>query len=179
MTTVDCRPRHELTGDEETRRIAEALREGLRSLAKAVAVITCQHGGQRYAMTATAISELSLDPPSMLICVNKLATFHQPLSQGADFCINILRAEQADISSLCSGKVKGESRFEVGSWHESPTGMPYLQDAQANIFCRNVAKDIQYGTHGIFIGEVEDVLRRELTNPLVYMDGRYGAFAGT
>lgn len=177
MTTVDVRPRPDITGAADTSEIAEALRDGLRSLAKAVAVITCQHNGQRYAMTATAISELSMDPPSMLICVNKSASLYEPLSEGADFCINILRAEQADISSLCSGKTKGESRFAVGAWLRSPLGPPYLQDAQANIFCRNVSKNVEHGTHNIFIGEVVEVHRREMTNPLVYMDGRYGEFA--
>lgn len=176
--TVDVRPRPEIVGKTDTREIAETLRDGLRSLAKAVAVITCGHEGQRYAMTATAISELSMDPPSMLVCVNKTASLYAPLSRGADFCINILCAEQSEISTLCSGKAKGESRFAVGSWLWSPLGPPYLENAQANIFCRNVSKSFEHGTHNIFIGEVEQVLRRELANPLVYMDGRYGEFAG-
>ncbi|PQA86398.1 flavin reductase family protein [Hyphococcus luteus] len=174
---IDVRPRPEILDKTETREIAEALKDGLRSLAKAVAVITCEHEGQRYAMTATAISELSMDPPSMLVCVNKTASLYEPLSHGADFCINILCAEQSEISNMCSGKAKGESRFTVGSWLGSPLGPPYLEDAQANIFCRNVSKNFEHGTHNIFIGEVEQVLRRELAKPLVYMDGRYGEFA--
>ena len=161
----------------EPSEIAKALRDGLRSLAKAVAVISCEHNGVRYAMTATAISELSMDPPSMLVCVNKTASLYEPLSEGAHFCINILCSEQSEISNLCSGKAKGESRFAVGSWLWSPLGPPYLEDAQANIFCRNVSKNFEHGTHNVFIGEVEQVLRRDLTNPLVYMDGRYGEFA--
>ena len=178
MTKVDVRPRSEVIGKSEPNEIAEALRDGLRSLAKAVAVITCEHDGQRYAMTATAVSELSMDPPSMLVCVNKTASLYEPLSNGADFCINILCTTHSEISTLCSGKVKGESRFAVGSWLKSPLGPPYLEDAQASIFCRNVSKNFEHGTHNIFIGEVEQVLRQELANPLVYMDGRYGAFAG-
>lgn len=165
----------DITTATDPAQIAAALRRGLRSLAKAVVVITCQHEGQRHAMTATAVSELSMDPPSMLICVNKTASLFAPLSQGADFCINILAAHQADISSLCAGKEKGEARFTIGDWRRSALGHAYLADAQASFFCRNVAT-LEYGTHGIFIGEVGEVIDLSPINPLVYMDGRYGSF---
>lgn len=155
--------------------VAAALRKGLRSLAKAVVVITCRHEERRHAMTATAVSELSMDPPSMLICVNRTASLFEPLSQGADFCINILAAHQADISSLCAGKEKGEARFAIGDWRRSNLGHAYLANAQASFFCRNVANTL-YGTHGVFIGEVLEVIDLSPINPLVYMDGRYGRF---
>lgn len=158
--------------------IANALRVGLRALAKAVTVISCRHNGTRYAMTATAVNELSMDPPSMLICVNKSAGLFIPLSAGANFCINILQASQAEISALCSGKVRGEARFAMGSWGDSTLGPPYLEEAQASFVCRNVSKQ-EFGTHGIFVGQVEQVYMREQNDPLVYMDGRYGAFAST
>ena len=158
--------------------IAAALRMGLRGLAKAVTVISCCHGSTRYAMTATAVNELSMDPPSMLICVNKSASLFAALTDGAHFCINVLHATQADISALCSGKAKGEARFAVGSWRNSSLGPPYLQEAQSSFVCRNVSK-LEFGTHGIFVGQVEEVHMRPRNDPLVYMDGRYGAFAST
>ena len=156
--------------------IATALRTGLRGLAKAVTVITCCHRSTRYAMTATAVNELSLDPPSMLICVNKSASLFAPLADGAHFCINILQASQAEISALCSGKARGEARFALGSWRNASLGPPYLQEAQSSFVCRNVST-LEFGTHGIFVGQVEQVYVRERNDPLVYMDGRYGAFA--
>jgi flavin reductase (DIM6/NTAB) family NADH-FMN oxidoreductase RutF len=162
----------------ETADIATALRIGLRGLAKAVTVISCCHGSTRYAMTATAVNELSMDPPSMLICVNKTASLFAALADGAHFCINVLQASQADISALCSGKAKGEARFAVGSWRNSPLGPPYLLEAQSSFICRNVSK-LEFGTHGIFVGQVEQVRMRAPNDPLVYMDGRYGAFAST
>lgn len=161
--------------DIDPAQVAAALRRGLRSLAKAVVVITCHHQGQRLAMTATAVSELSMDPPSMLICVNRSASLFAPLSQGADFCINILTARQSDIASLCAGREKGEARFAVGDWRRSAQGHAWLGDAQTSIFCRNVA-NTQFGTHGVFIGEVQEVRDAAPIDPLVYMDGRYGGF---
>ena len=158
--------------------IAAALRVGLRGLAKAVTVISCCDGSRRYAMTATAVNELSMDPPSMLICVNRSASLFGPLVDGAHFCINVLQASQAEISALCSGKARGEARFAVGSWRSSSLGPPYLLEAQSSFVCRNVSK-LEFGTHGIFVGQVEQVYMREQNDPLVYMDGRYGAFAST
>jgi flavin reductase (DIM6/NTAB) family NADH-FMN oxidoreductase RutF len=152
--------------------VALQLREGLRRLAKAVVVITCRHEGQRYAMAATAVSELSMDPPSLLICVNRTASLHLPLSQGADFCVNILHSDHEEISAACSGKVRGEARFGVGKWGETPEGCPVLEGAQASFFCRH-AQAMTYGTHDIVIGQVESVLIQGDVSPLVYADGRY------
>ncbi|MCR6645450.1 MAG: flavin reductase family protein [Terricaulis sp.] len=155
-----------------TNAIAAELRKGLRSLAKAVVVITTSKGGQRFAMTATAVSELSMDPPSMLICVNKSASMHPALADGADFCINILKGEQGDIAACCSGKASGDARFSEGEWLKSSLGAPYLADAQAAFVCRQ-ASHATYGTHSVFIGEVVEAHTSTPYDPLVYIDGRY------
>lgn len=152
--------------------VALQLREGLRRLAKAVVVITCSHEGQRYAMAATAVSELSMDPPSLLICVNRTASLYAPLAAGADFCVNILHSSHSELSALCSGKAKGEARFGMGRWNVVGDGCPVLEDAQAAFFCRN-EQAMEYGTHYVVIGRVEEVLTAGDVSPLVYADGRY------
>ena len=148
------------------------MRDALRRLAKAVVVITCEHDGTRFAMAATAVSELSMEPPSLLICVNRTASLYAPLSGGADFAVNILHSSHETVSAACSGKLKGEARFEQGQWARSSIGPPYLKDAQASFVCRN-ERQVDYGTHGIFIGEVVDVMTQGAVDPLIYVDGRY------
>lgn len=64
----------------------------LRRLASTVSIVTCRHDGCNHAMTATAVSALSMDPPSMLVCVNRSAGFHNALDQASEFAINILSA---------------------------------------------------------------------------------------
>jgi flavin reductase (DIM6/NTAB) family NADH-FMN oxidoreductase RutF len=155
-----------------TEEIAVDMRQALRRLAKAVVVITCRHEGQRFAMAATAVSELSMDPPSLLICVNRTASLYAPLAAGADFCVNILHSSHETISAACSGKLKGEARFEQGRWATSELGLPYLEDAQASFVCRN-DRQVDYGTHGIFIGQVVELMHHGAVDPLVYVDGRY------
>ena len=62
----------------------------------------------------------------MLICVNRKASIYAVIDRGAPFAINILDVSQADIAASCGGAVKGEARFEVGSWYGTERGVPLL-----------------------------------------------------
>lgn len=155
--------------------IAAQMKDGLRRLARSVVVISTRDPARRYAMTATAVTELSLDPPSLLICVNRGATMFRPLEAGAGFCVNVLERRQEEISAACSGKLGGEDRFQVGKWAQSPVlAVPYLTDAQVCFVCRN-ERSLVHGTHGLFIGEVLEVHVRGQIDPLIYMDGGYNS----
>jgi flavin reductase (DIM6/NTAB) family NADH-FMN oxidoreductase RutF len=156
----------------ESAEIQAALRSGLRRLAKAVVIISCKHEDRRYAMAATAVSELSMEPPSLLVCVNRGASISAPLTAGADFAINILHSSHEAIATLCSGAVKGEARFVHGRWIVGPNGIPLIEDAQANFLCRN-SQSFAFGTHDVFIGEVFETAVHGDIDPLIYVDGRY------
>lgn len=148
------------------------MRQGLRRLAKAVVVITTQRNGERYAMAATAVSELSMDPPSLLICVNETASIFPALQAESYFCINILHARQLKLAEACSGAIKGEARFRLGEWPATAEGPPRLKAAQASFICRKVSCT-RHGTHGVFIGDVTSVFVEGAVAPLVYVDGAY------
>ena len=150
----------------------DELRQALRRLAKAVVIVTSMHEGRRYAMAATAVSELSFEPPSMLVCVNRTASIFPALEAGAPFGLNILHHRQLDIANRCAGKIKGEERFLEGVWSAGALGVPRLAGSQASIVCRNV-RHVEYGTHGIFIGDVVEVFTEGAPEPLIYLDGRY------
>lgn len=150
----------------------DELRQALRRLAKAVVIITSYRDGERFAMSATAVSELSLDPPSMLICVNRNASIYPALADGASFAINILPCEERALAGLCAGGAKGEARFEAGSWEASADNIPILANAQASIICSN-ERLFEYGTHVVVIGKVTQVALGGPPNPLIYMDGGY------
>lgn len=150
-----------------------ALRAGMRRLAASVCVITAVDGsGQRHAMTATAVTSVSDDPASLLVCVNRHTTLHDILAQGGRFAVNVLSAGQADISILCASGESGESRFVQGQWGDA-NGLPYLRDAQAVFFCRT-ARQMTHGTHLIAIGDVDKALvADDAVNPLLYANGQY------
>lgn len=156
--------------------IKEGVKSGLRRLARSVAIISCSDGDGSYAMTATAVSELSLDPPSMLVCVNRSASIHRPLDNGATFCISILSRSQEAISALCGGKASAAERFNHPDWRVSPEGVPFLANANAVFQCLQRER-LTFGTHEVFIGEVIDVAMSSNPDPLLYADGRYASLA--
>lgn len=152
--------------------LSDLTRRGLRHLAKSVSVITLSWKGHRFAMAATAVEGLSLDPPSMLICVNRTAFLAMPLSQGADFCINLLGPRHLDLPAQCSSPHQGEERFTTGDWTPSACGLPQLDDAKASFLCAN-ERHIEYGTQVVVIGRVRNVSIAAEVEPLVYADAGY------
>lgn len=152
-------------------RLAAQTRLALRRLASAVAVVSCREGQTRHAMTATAVNAMSMDPPSMIVCVNRAATFHKAISAAGSFAINILHRSQIEISMGCGGKARGEDRFGDGAWGED-AGVPILTDAQACVVCAKEAS-FDYGSHTIFIGRVASVGIHGEVDPLIYVDGKY------
>ncbi len=162
--------------DEEhstvTQESREAFRDAMRRFATTVSIISCFREGCRYGMSATAVSSLSFDPPALLVCVNSSATTHRALSRGGRFCVNVLRSFHVALSQTFSGKLKGEDRFLTGHWGQTVDGIPFLLDAQSNLFCE-VDRTIKYATHTIFIGQVYAARTQKEVDPLIYQDGNY------
>src|SRR5262245_63240658 len=151
--------------------LAAQTKLALRRLASAVAVVTCRDGQTRHAMTATAVNAMSMQPPSMIVCVNRSTVFHAAISVAGSFAINILNRNQRQISMGCGGKAHGEERFGVGGWSDE-NGVPVLPDAQARIICAKEAR-FDYGSHTIFLGRVISVGIHGAVDPLIYVDGQY------
>ncbi|MBS0420251.1 MAG: flavin reductase family protein [Proteobacteria bacterium] len=149
----------------------------MRRLTTTVSVISCAHGDAWFGMTATAVTSVCAEPPAILVCINGTSAIHSPLISSKRFCVNMLRVGQEAVSQAFSGKLKGMDRFTAGSWSQSDGGLPYLETAQANLFCRT-EQVVPFGTHSIFIGAVEWVQLADRIEPLLYEDGRYVRSAG-
>ncbi len=157
----------------ETEKLVTRLKSAMRGFAQSVVIITTvDDAGGRYAMAATAVTPLSMDPPSMLICVNRTVSSHPILEAGANFCLNILGVEQENVARSCGGGAKGDDRFATGRWEKDELGLPYIADAQAIISCHQRQR-ISYGSHDIFIGDVLSVRTSDTVDPLIYLDGAY------
>jgi flavin reductase (DIM6/NTAB) family NADH-FMN oxidoreductase RutF len=149
-------------------------RDAMRRMASTVTIITATDYERHHGMTVTAVTSVSMDPPSILICLNNKTRLHDIMGQARRFCVNILHAEQAELSSAFSGALPAEERFEKGAWRKTEDGLGFLDDAQANIFCQKMAA-IPFGTHTIFIGQVVDVHLGEAAEPLIYQNASYRA----
>ncbi len=166
----------EKLSEELAEKLAEKLenqmKQAMRRLGASVSVVTSNHDEQRYAMTATAVTSLSLEPPALLICVNRVNGLHYALSKGRGFCVNILYSDQQEISDNCARKDEGKNKFSLGNWQTGDENIPYLADAQSSIFC-DLDDQHDYGSHTIFIGKVTKVISRDDISPLMFLAGNY------
>ncbi|WOX07017.1 flavin reductase family protein [Microbulbifer pacificus] len=156
---------------EINKSVGSLFRTALRGLASGVVIISSRNAEGRFAMSATSITSLSMDPPSLLVCVNKQASIYQSLQPGNDFAISILSKQDQMLAEMCGGKAQGEARFASSRWLDD-SGLPILSGAQATIRCK-IEERLSYGTHGVFIGSVKSCEVSDTIDPLVYLDGRY------
>jgi len=122
------------------------------------------------AITVSSVTSISMDPPSLLICINKSSRIHDSIELGSKFCINLLNNDQEDLSNICSDEDMYDQRFKDKNWNLD--NIPFLKNAQANIFCK-VDKLTSYHTHTIVIGLVEDANHADEISTLTYVDGEY------
>jgi len=150
--------------------LLQSFRSAMRHVAATVYAVTTGHGGGRYGILATAVSSLSFDPPSLLVCVNRSASLHAPLASAGIFCVNVLGLGNRDVAEHFAS-CPAEERFAVGEWEEAH-GVPLLATAQSSFVCRR-RHCHEYGTHTIFIGELIVAKHRADAAPLTYYDRRY------
>jgi flavin reductase (DIM6/NTAB) family NADH-FMN oxidoreductase RutF len=143
----------------------------MRRVASTVNVITICVDGEPMGITATAMSALALDPPSLLVCINRSAALHDMMEDVSHFQVNVLHRDQADIAQMFADRSQLALRF-LGGWEVDCERPPRLSEAQAAFLCRRTDHH-RFGTHSIFIGVVEEVTVRHDIKPLLYLDGAY------
>ena len=153
--------------------LSDGFRQAMRRVASTVNVITICVDGQPMGITATAMSSLALDPPSLLVCINRAASLYGSIKDVSHFSVNVLHRDQEHLAQMFADRSKTELRFTTG-WHLDCDRPPRLADAQASLLCRRTDHH-QFGTHSIFIGVVEEVAVREDIHPLLYLNGSYGS----
>ncbi|HEX8258165.1 MAG TPA: flavin reductase family protein [Allosphingosinicella sp.] len=151
----------------------ETFRQAMRRVASTVNVISICVDGVPMGITATAMSSLAMDPPSLLVCINRAASLYGSIRDVSHFGVNVLHRDQEHLAQMFADRSKHALRFADG-WELDCERPPRLIDAQAALLCRRTDHH-QFGTHSIFIGVVEDVVVRPEVDPLVYLDGKYGS----
>ena len=149
--------------------LINSFRDAMRHVAATVYAVTTTHEGHDYGILATAVSSLSFDPPSLLACINRVASLHDPMAQAERFCINVLGMRNRDVAEHFM--IPDRARFAVGEW-DSQHGVPVLTTAQSSLIC-TVADRHVFGTHTIFVGELIAANHRQDATPLTYFDRQY------
>jgi 3-hydroxy-9,10-secoandrosta-1,3,5(10)-triene-9,17-dione monooxygenase reductase component len=149
-------------------------KEAMRHLFGGVSVITAGSGDARTGLTVTSATSLSLEPPTMLVCVNRNASAWSVIQRERHFCVNVLDASHQHIADRFAGRagVKGAERYEGARWRQFVTGAWGLEDALAAIDCA-VEEIIERHSHGIVIGSVRSVHVGGGRDALLYGRGSY------
>lgn len=156
-------------------------RDAMARLGAAVNVITSDGHAGRLGFTASAVCSVSDSPPTVLVCINRNSAQSEPLKANGVFCINILSAEQQEISSLFAGfgGHSTQERFELTEWQALKTGSPVISGCVASCDC-TIQSVHDVGTHSIIIGSVEAIdLSSPMRDGLSYFARKYHRLIAT
>jgi flavin reductase (DIM6/NTAB) family NADH-FMN oxidoreductase RutF len=150
----------------------ERFRSVMSRFASGVSIITTRNAGVDYGLTASAVTSLSLDPPMLLICLNKASNTRDAIAEVQAFAVNILREDQSELARRFATSQPG--KFEGQNISYGELGVPLLDNMLATMECR-VVEIVSGGTHSIFLAEVQTA-QATAEMPLAYFRGRMGRF---
>lgn len=157
---------------------ADVLRAAMRTFPTGVTVVTTLLEAVPHGFTANAFTSVSLDPPSVLLCVNRNARSHGLISRAGIFCVNILRYEQRTAADHFA-RSGDDTQFHGVPWTPAPSGAPAIDGSLSWLDCE-VTEEHSVATHTIFVGAVRHG-RAATGRPLGYLNGGFydfGADAG-
>jgi flavin reductase (DIM6/NTAB) family NADH-FMN oxidoreductase RutF len=142
--------------------------------ASSVAIVTTRTpAGQPGGLTVSSFASLSLDPPLVLVAIEKNADTYDSVRTFGCFAVNILDSDSEHFARRFAGS-ETDRKFDGVAYHDEQTGSPILDDALGWIDCR-VHAEYDGGDHTIFVGAIQTADARE-GSPLLYYRGGYGRF---
>jgi len=155
---------------------SDDFRGAMRHLVGGVNVITAGRGKEITGMTVTSVSSLSVDPPTVIVSINRDSSSWPLIKRLGFFGANILTADQLDVAERLTGKsgLKGADRFSGAQWFTRASGVPLLAGALAAIDCE-VEDVVERHSHAIVVGRVLDIQTSTRTAALAYWQGQYVA----
>lgn len=155
---------------------SDDFRLAMRRLAGGVSIISGAGPDGPLGVTATAVTSLTAEPPSVLCCLNRSLTLEAAVKETGRFGVNMLRADHHDLAKRFAGMhgVRGAAKFDQGDWTILPSDVPGLYDSLVTFDCR-VDSILEVGTHSIFVGLITDVHFGESGDPLVYCNGAFSS----
>ena len=148
-------------------------REVLSHFPSGVTVVTTALGEELWGMTVASFASLSLQPPLVLICIEKSVKTHDAIARAGRFGVSVLAAHQADVSNRFASK--GDDKFDGIPFRRAQQGSPLIEGAIATMEC-TVTAQLPGGDHSIFVGEIADATTAP-GDPLLYFRGGYHKLA--
>jgi flavin reductase len=155
---------------------ADDFRSAMRRLAGGVSIISGAGPDGPLGVTATAVTSLTAEPPSILCCLNRSLTLESAVKETGRFAVNMLRADHHELAKRFAGMhgARGSAKFEQGNWTILPSDVPALSDSLVTFDCR-VGDIVEVGTHSIFVGLITEAHFGDSGDPLVYCNGAFAS----
>jgi flavin reductase (DIM6/NTAB) family NADH-FMN oxidoreductase RutF len=151
----------------------EQFRNVMAKHAAGVTVVTTAGPTGYHGVTVTAFCPLSLDPPLVLVCIDRQQQSHRLLETAAGWVVNLLSRDQEFLAEQFAGRAPlADSRFSRLPHHLGPLGIPRLDGCLAWIDCRPWAR-YEGGDHSIFVGQVVALDLGPANDPLMYFERQY------
>lgn len=148
----------------------EEFRAALGRFASGVTVVTTKDAdGTLHGLTVSAFCSVSLEPPLILVCIEKATGSHHAFQQSGVFVVNILRQNQQNLSDHFASHL--DDKFTKIPYRLGIENVPVLEDVLVNLECR-LRHSYDGGDHTIFVGEVERATVND-GHPLLYWHGNY------
>jgi flavin reductase (DIM6/NTAB) family NADH-FMN oxidoreductase RutF len=151
------------------------LRRAFGAFATGVTVLTVGEPTP-HGMTANSFTTVSLDPPLVLVCVDRSAIMHRALAQTTAFGVSVLADHQEGIARYFADRRRplGGPQFEAVDWRPGPvTGVPLITEALAQFECRPWRR-YDGGDHSIVVGVLAGMHREGEENALLFHHGQFG-----
>jgi flavin reductase (DIM6/NTAB) family NADH-FMN oxidoreductase RutF len=150
----------------------QAYKDMMQQWPSGVSVVTAiGHGRVPIGLTVSSFTSVSVDPPTVLFCLDRKNASHDPLLDSGAFAVNVLSAEQVELAQRFAEQPR-EARFEELEIRSEATGSPVLEGVLAWLDC-GITKVYPAGDHSIVVGEALAGGSREGEALLYYRRG-YG-----
>ncbi|WP_457110997.1 flavin reductase family protein [Marmoricola sp. URHA0025 HA25] len=157
--------------DPESAARARRFRDVLGLFASGVTVVTTMSEGEPIGMTCQSFSSVSLEPPLVMFSPAKTSRAWPRIQRAGYFCVNILAAHQAEVSTAMA--TKGSDKYDGIGWRPAATGAPLLDGVLGFVDC-TVHSVHEAGDHYVVLGRVKELgFGDEDSKPLLYYRGAY------
>jgi len=147
-------------------------RDAMAAIGATVGLATVRLDKDRLGRTVTSFFSLSIDPPTILVSIDRGSSFAAHVVTTGGFSFAMLAEGQEDVANTFAGAGDPERRFDTGRWTTWNSGHPRLEEALVAMDCELLGV-IETGSHMLFAGGVVDLATPQDRAPLIWHRRRY------
>ncbi|MET9764378.1 flavin reductase family protein [Streptomyces sp. NPDC006372] len=128
-------------------------------------VTTTNERRQPRGMTCSSLCSLTLQPPTLLVCLRSQSPTLETLLARGSFAVNFLHSEARAAAELFGSGAP--DRFDQVPWVPGPAGPHLTEHSHAVADCQ-VSDTAEGGSHTVVFGRISAISQRAGLTPLLY-----------